>query len=121
MPVRGIRGVVVSDNNTPDSILRATSNLLIEIISANPTLHSNDIASVLFTTTHDLDQAYPAQAARQIGWTHVPLLCSSEIPVSGSLPKCIRVLILWNTRLSQKSIHHVYLGEAAKLRPDLVE
>jgi chorismate mutase len=79
-----------------------------------------DIASVLFTTTEDIASIYPALAARQMGWDHVPLMCAREIPVPGSLPMCIRVLIHWNTEIEQSGIKHVYLREAAKLRPDLV-
>jgi chorismate mutase len=71
--------------------------------------------------TDDLTSAFPAEAARQLGWTQVPLMCSREIPVPGSLPRCIRVLLQWNTDLPQDDINHVYLGEAAILRPDLGE
>ena len=78
-----------------------------------------DIASIHFTTTPDLTATFPAYAARRIGWTEVPLLGAQEIPVPGSLARCIRILIHWNTDLSQAQINHVYLGEASQLRPDL--
>ncbi|MES0360764.1 MAG: chorismate mutase, partial [Anaerolineales bacterium] len=89
------------------------------ILEANPSLRSEDIASGLFTTTEDLRTAFPARAAREMGWTQVPMICSREIPVPGSLPLCIRVLLLWNTELPQHRICHIYLGAAATLRPDL--
>jgi chorismate mutase len=78
-----------------------------------------DLASAFFTVTEDLHSAYPSQAARELGWQHVPLICSREIPVPGGLPRCIRVLLHWNTDLPQHAIRHVYLGGAAELRPDL--
>jgi chorismate mutase len=78
-----------------------------------------DVASALFTATPDLTAAFPAQAARELGWQHVPLLDAQEIPVPGSLPRCVRVLIIWNTGTPQSEVQHVYLGSAAALRPDL--
>jgi len=119
MPVRGIRGAIVSTGNQPEAILSATRELLDAILVNNPTLKPEDIASAIFTVTDDLTSVYPAQAARQLGWNRVPLMCAQEIPVPGSLPRCIRVLIHWNTELSQSDVRHVYLGEAEKLRPDL--
>jgi chorismate mutase len=80
---------------------------------------SDDIASALFTVSDDLKSAYPARAARQLGWKSVPLMCAMEIAVPGSIRRCIRVLLHWNTALPQADIRHVYLGEAAKLRPEL--
>lgn len=119
MTLRGIRGATVAPHNQAEAILAATRQLLLAILDANPALQPQDIASVIFTLTPDLDAVHPAQAARQLGWDQVPLLCAQEIPVPGSLPRCIRVLIHWNTPLSQAQVHHVYLGEAARLRPDL--
>ena len=118
MTIRGVRGATVAIENSAQAILTATKDLLIAISEANPGLKSTDIASVFFTVTDDLTQAYPAMAARQMGWTLVPLMCAREIPVVDSLSKCIRVLILWNTDLSQTDIHHIYLGDAKSLRPD---
>lgn len=119
MPVRGIRGATVAPEDLPEAILAATRELLVGIMNANPTLQPGDLASVIFTVTDDLRSAYPARAARQLGWVGVPLLCGREIPVPGSLERCIRVLLHWNTDLAQEDIHHVYQGEAANLRPDL--
>jgi chorismate mutase len=78
------------------------------------------VVSVIFTVTPDLYAEYPAKAARSLGWTQVPLLCVQEMGVSGSLERCIRVLLHWNTDLNQEEVKHVYLGKAACLRPDLV-
>lgn len=119
MAVRGIRGAISVAEDRSEAILSATGELLIAILHANPGLQSEDIASVLFTVTDDLCSTYPAPAARQLGWSQVPLICAREIPVPGGLPRCIRVLVHWNTDLPQSNIHHVYLGEATSLRPDL--
>jgi chorismate mutase len=119
MPVRGVRGAITSGLNQPHAILNATRELLRAIIEANPELRPEDLASAFFTLAEDLDAAYPAEAARRMGWTEVPMLCAVEIPVPGSLRGCIRVLLHWNTDLPQASIRHVYIGDAARLRPDL--
>jgi len=117
--VRGIRGATTVPEDNPALILAATAELLQKLLEGNPSLDSNDIASIFFTVTLDLVSVHPAQAARKMGWNTVPLLCSTEIPVPGSLPHCVRVLIHWNTDLNQSEIKHVYLNEAVRLRPDL--
>jgi chorismate mutase len=94
--------------------------MLERVITAND-LSANDIASAIFTTTTDVNATYPARAARQMGWTHVPLLCMQEMAVADSLPRCIRVLVHWNTDRSPEQIRHVYLGKAQALRPDLAK
>ncbi len=119
MPVRGIRGATTICEDNPEAIRLATRELLLAICAANPSLRPVDIASVFFTTTDDIRAAYPAQAARELGWEEVPLMDAQEIPVPGSLACCIRVMILWNTELAQNEVQHVYLREAARLRPDL--
>jgi chorismate mutase len=119
MPLRGIRGAITVEENTADAILSATRTLLEQVIAAN-TVRVNDIASVIFTATTDLDAAYPAVVAREMGWVHTPLLCMQEMKVQESLPRCIRVLIHWNTDRTPENVQHVYLGEAQKLRPDLI-
>lgn len=119
MFVRGIRGATTTEKDNEEAILTATGELLAAILDANPTLVPEDLASALFTVTPDLKAVYPAKAARQLGWNSVPLMCAQEIPVTGSLPLCIRVLLTWNTPLSQKDIRHIYLKKAAVLRPDL--
>ncbi len=119
MAVRGIRGAITVTENTEVAILGATRALLSDMVRGNPGLVPEAIASIWFTVTPDLDAAYPAKAARQLGWQLVPLLCTQEIPVPGGLAMCVRVLIHWNTQLSQADIQHSYLGEAVRLRPDL--
>ncbi len=81
-------------------------------------MRAEEVAAVIFTASPDLDAAYPAQAAREMGWNQVPMLCVQEMAVVGSLPRCIRVLVLWNTDLPPERIRHVYLGQARNLRPD---
>ncbi len=119
MSIRGIRGANIVEVNTSEAILSASQALLSAICDSNPTLLSADIASIFFTLTDDLNAVHPALAARNMGWTDVPMLCATEIPVPGSMERCVRVLIHWNTELPQSQIHHVYLGAAASLRPDL--
>ena len=119
MSVRGIRGATVVECDEPTAIWVATRELLTAIQAANPSLNTVDLASVWFSATSDLKSAYPAAAARQMGWTDVPLMCVQEMDVPGSLARCIRVLLHWNTEQPQESVRHVFLGEAATLRPDL--
>ena len=118
MTCRGIRGAITVDANKQEMILAATRELLTHIVEAND-LDVDDVASAVFTATPDLDAAPPARAARELGWTGVPLLCMQEMAVAGALPRCIRVLIHWNTERRQDQIRHVYLKEARVLRPDL--
>lgn len=119
MTTRGIRGATTITEDGKEVVLSATSELLDSILTANPDLKTEDIASALFTVTDDIASVYPALAARQMGWNLVPMICAREIPVPGSLPLCIRVLIHWNTDKEQNAIQHVYLRDAVKLRPDL--
>jgi chorismate mutase len=114
---RGIRGATTASGNTEEAILEATRELLYIIIRVN-NIRPDDIASVHFTTTVDLNATYPALAARQLGWYDAALLCGHEMEVPGSLGKCIRVLINWNTTRRIDEIIHVYLKEAKSLRPD---
>jgi chorismate mutase len=116
MYCRGIRGATTVDHNEQAEILAATGELLLLMMSNNGLL-VEDIASVIFTVTEDLDAVFPAQAARQIGWNEVALMCMREIPVPDSLGKCIRVLLHINTTRSASEIQHVYLREAVSLRP----
>ncbi|MEW5921437.1 MAG: chorismate mutase [Bacillota bacterium] len=120
MNVRGIRGAIDVPQNDAGEILKATRELLQEMVKKN-SIGSDTIAAVFFSTTTDLNAAFPATAARQLGWTYVPLFSSVEIDVPGALPRCIRVLILLNTKKTQEEIHHVYLRGSRVLRPDLVE
>jgi chorismate mutase len=118
MAIRGVRGATTVPSNDVESVLAATTTLLEEMVRANRIVTA-DIAAAFFTVTGDLDAAFPARAARLLGWQNVPLMDALEIPVPGSLPRCIRVLLLWNTDASQQDITHIYQGEARSLRPDL--
>ncbi|MEC8557357.1 MAG: chorismate mutase [Planctomycetota bacterium] len=115
---RGVRGATTVPENSRDEILQATRQMLALMIRRND-IDSKDLASATFTVTKDLDAEFPAYAARQLGWLNVPLLCGYEISVESSLQKCIRVLLHWNTDKTQDEVHHVYIHEAVKLRPDL--
>ncbi|MCX7680703.1 MAG: chorismate mutase [Anaerolineae bacterium] len=120
MTCRAIRGAITVKTNDEQAILTATRELLAAIIAANE-LVLEDVVSVLFSVTPDLDAVNPARAAREMGWNHTPLLSVQEMAVANSLPRCIRVLIHWNTDRPPEQVRHVYLGEARVLRPDLVE
>ena len=117
MHCRGIRGATTTEENTAKAILAATRELLELIVEAND-LKVEDVASAIFTTTPDLTAVFPARAAREMGWRDVALLDAQEIPVPGSLERCVRVLIHWNTDKSAAEIRHVYLKGAQTLRPD---
>ncbi|GAB6877574.1 chorismate mutase [Thermaerobacter litoralis] len=116
--VRGIRGAVVAEDNSPEAIRHATRELLQAMVALNEA-SVDDIVAVFFTVTRDLDRAFPASAVRELGWTHVPLLDAMAPPVEDDLPRCIRALVLVNTDRSPAEIRHVYLGQARCLRPDL--
>lgn len=118
MLVRGVRGATTVENNTRDEILTATRQLFALMIRLNG-IETEMAASAMFSVTTDLNAEFPALAARQLGWLEVPLLCTYEIDVPGSLRKCIRILINWNTEKSQRDIKHVYIKDAVRLRPDL--
>ena len=121
MPVcRGVRGATTVATDSRDEILAATRQLLALMIRRNE-IESVDVASAIFTVTKDITAEFPALAARQLGWIDVPLLCSYEVSVPGSLPRCIRILVHWNTSKPQTEIVHTYIREAAALRPDLIK
>jgi chorismate mutase len=105
------------DENTPEAIAEATLDLLQQIIEANG-IRPDDIASVIFTTTPDLNAEYPALFARQLGWYDVALMCGHEMAVPHGLKMCLRVLIHWNTTRRADEIQHVYIRGAVNLRPD---
>ena len=120
MLCRGIRGATTADANTREDILRATRELLALMIRQNG-IRAEDVASVIFSTTDDLNAEFPALAARQLGWFNVALLCNHELDVPGSLRRCIRVLMHWNTEKPASEIAHVYIKEAVNLRPDRMQ
>ncbi len=115
---RAIRGATTVERDTPEQIRQATRELLETIVARNG-ITSADVVSAIFTVTHDLTSEFPAHAARELGWLDVPLLCTLEIPVPGSLPKCIRVLLHVESPAPRAEIRHVYLHAARALRPDL--
>ncbi len=118
MACRAIRGAITVETDSAAAILEATRELLARIVEVNG-VEVEDVASAIFTATPDLAAAFPAQAARLLGWQRVALLDAQAIPVPDSLPRCVRVLIHWNTDRPQDAIRHVYLRGAAVLRPDL--
>ncbi len=118
MSVRALRGAITVPQNSREAILTAAEQLLRALVEANG-LEPPAVVSAVFSTTPDLDQAYPAEAARKLGWTQAALLCLQEMQVAGSLPMCLRVLVLWETDRSQAEMRHCYLGKARVLRPDL--
>jgi len=119
MALRGVRGATTVETDTAEAILLATSELLQALLRANPGMQVEEIASAWFTATDDLRAAFPARAARDLGWTETALMCAQEMRVRGGLERCIRVLLHWNTDLGQGEVRHVYLREARKLRSDL--
>jgi len=114
---RGIRGAITVPENSKEAIRAATKELLQKMIRINE-VEISDITCILFTTTSDLNAAFPAAAARELGWNQVPLLCGHEMNVPGSLPSCLRVLVLYNTDKKNEDMMHVYLGGAVTLRDE---
>jgi chorismate mutase len=118
MMMRGVRGATRVEQNDATDILEATRELLEKMIVLNG-IEEEQVASVLFTTTPDLNACYPAQAARDIGWHQVALMGFQEIQVPNGMNTCIRVLIHWNTEKRLDEIKHVYMRDTVRLRPDL--
>lgn len=119
MQFRGVRGATTAEADTPEAIWAATRELMELIIEANA-IDEDDVASVIFTATPDLTAAFPAKAARDMGWTEVALIGSVEMDVPNSPRRCIRVLIHWNTTKRNAELRHIFLREAVVLRPDIV-
>ncbi len=120
MPVRAIRGAVQVDADEREAILEGTTELVSEVMTRND-LVPDDVISVIFTVTPDLTTEFPALAARKIGFQDVPLLCATEIPVPGALPRVVRLLAHVDTERSRREIQHVYLRGAAALRLDIAQ
>lgn len=115
MYCRGIRGATTVEANTRETILEATKELLQKMIDANG-INPEAVASVIFTTTTDLNAVFPAAAAREMGWNNIALLCSHEMNVPGSLSMCLRILILLNTEKSAAEIVHIYIKGTENLK-----
>ena len=112
---RGLRGATTADSNTVEAIYSATREMLEYLIEANG-IEERDVAMAYFTVTPDLNAAFPAAAARQLGWNNTALMCATEIPVPDSLPSCVRVLILVNTEKEPQELKNVYLKGTEVLR-----
>lgn len=119
--IRGFRGATTVRENNETEILIETEKLVRQMITANK-IEPEDISHVFFSVTDDLNAVFPAKVSRQIeGWKHVPVMCMKEIDVPNSLEKCIRVMLVAKTTIAQQHIEHIYLNDAVKLRPDLVD
>ncbi|WP_163505139.1 chorismate mutase [Fodinicola acaciae] len=118
MAVRAVRGAIQVDANERQQILDGTTELINAVMDRN-NLTTDDLISVIFTATHDLDAEFPAYAARQLGFNDVPLLCTTEIPVPGSMPRVLRLMAHIESEKPRAQMHHVYLRGAAALRRDL--
>ena len=121
MMMRGIRGAITVSADHPDEILKETKKLVLEMAKEND-VEPDQVASVIISTTTDISSAFPAKAVRTIDdWTYVPVMCTHEMDVPGSMPLCIRVMLHANTAKSQQEINHIYMNDAVKLRPDLIK
>jgi len=116
--LRGIRGAITVDENDSVEIVEKVAELLSTMVQANK-IEIEDMGAVIFSSTPDVNSAFPAIAARNLGWTEVPLFGTQEIDSPNGVPRCIRVLILLNTDLPQKAIKHIYLRGAVVLRQDI--
>ena len=117
MAIRGIRGATTVEQNNKEDIINETTTLINQIIKLNK-INQDDIASIFFSVTKDLDSTFPAAAARELKLNYTPLLCLNEIDIPGSLSKCIRILMHINSDLQQNQMQHVYLNDATTLRPE---
>jgi chorismate mutase len=118
MNVRGARGAIAVARDEAELVLDATQRLLEGMLAAN-SVDRGDLVSILFTVTDDLRTAFPAGAARRMGLGSIPLLCAQEIPVIGSMPRVVRVLMHFQTDRGLADVTHVYLDGAESLRDDL--
>ncbi|MCA0970351.1 chorismate mutase [Halobacillus litoralis] len=117
--IRGIRGATTVENNESEEMLSRSYDMMEDLIKQNG-ITPDQVVSVYFSVTDELDAVFPAKCLRQLeGWTHVPVMCMREIPVPGSLPYCIRVMVTVETARSQEEIEHIYHHQAKQLRPDL--
>lgn len=119
MPIRAIRGAITVPENSRAAILEATHALLQSLVEANG-LRAGEVIAATFSVTPDLDQAYPAEAARDLGWKEAGLMCVQEMRVEGALNRCIRVRVLWETEQPQSAVTHSYLRDAISLRTDIL-
>ncbi|MFC4354577.1 chorismate mutase [Chryseomicrobium palamuruense] len=119
--IRGIRGATTITVDNAEAVFTATQQLAIEMALQND-IAPDDVASVIISTTPDITSSFPAKAVRMLdGWNYVPVMCTHEMNVSESLPKCIRIMMHVNTDVNQQDVVHIYLNDAVTLRPDLVK
>ncbi len=118
--MRALRGATTVKSDDREQVLSATSQMLKQMMEENG-FSGRDVISALFTATPDLTCCYPAEAARNLGWTDAALLCAAEIAVPGGLPRCLRVMVHIDSQEPKSRLQHVYLRGAAALRPDLKE
>jgi chorismate mutase len=116
--LRAARGAIRVPSDDVDELLGATERLLVSVLQRNQ-IESEDLVSILFTVTDDLRSAFPAEAARRIGLGRVPLMCAREIPVEGSMPSVVRILMHFHSESSLDDVVHVYLDGAESLRDDV--
>jgi chorismate mutase len=118
--LRAIRGATTLDDDSREQLIARTQELLREIFARNG-LEESDVISIIFTATDDIASAFPAEAAREAGIEHVPLLCARELDITGGIERCVRVLLHVRTPRSPSELRHVYLHDARQLRTDLPE
>lgn len=118
MAVRAFRGAIQLDADNPTEIQTATAELVREVMTRNA-IATDDLINIYFTATPDLTADFPAYAARQMGFTDVPLMCSVEIAVDHAMPRVVRLMALAESSLTRPEVKHVYLRGAAALRRDL--
>jgi chorismate mutase len=118
--VRALRAATTLDVDEREHLLSRTQELIAELFGRNG-LAEDDLISIVFTATDDVHSAYPAEAAREAGITHVPLLCARELAIDGGIARCIRLLVHAYTARRPDELRHVYLHDARQLRTDLPE
>jgi chorismate mutase len=118
--VRALRGATTLDVDDRDHLIERTQELIVALFERNG-LHEDDLVSIVFTATADIHSGFPAEAAREAGITHVPLLCAQELRIEGAVPLCVRLLVHTYTTRSHEQLRHVYLHGASQLRTDLPE
>ncbi len=120
MSIVSIRGAITVSENSISAILDSTKELLIRVEESNK-INKDKVISIIFSCTSDLDKAYPAKAARELGYVHAGLMCFNEMVVEGSINMCIRVMVYYESNVEQKDVEHIYLRDAVVLRPDLTQ
>jgi chorismate mutase len=118
--VRALRGATTLERDEREHLIERTQELIAGVFARNE-LTEDDLISIVFTATDDVHSAYPAEAAREAGITHVPLLCARELEIDGGIARCIRILVHAYTDRGPTELRHVYLHEARQLRTDLPE